>query len=59
MNSPRPYLLSVMTATLLINFVAVWLATYCAHPTMHQTYQPSSPRHFQISPIPPGVDWTS
>jgi hypothetical protein len=59
MNSPRQYLLSVMTAILVINFVAIWLASFSEHPTMSQTYQPSSPRHFQLSPIPPGADWTS
>jgi hypothetical protein len=56
MTSSR-FFLSSAVVTVLISLVSVSIVTSLA-PTSKQTYSPSS-RHFQISPVPPGADWTS
>jgi hypothetical protein len=64
MNSPTPNrsrpFLSAMAGTILISLGSVWLATLVAPVTVTpHGDQPPSSRNFQISPIPPGADWTS
>lgn len=53
--------LSATAGTVLISIASVWLTTSVFAPltTVPETYQSPSSRHFQISPIPPGADWTS
>ena len=61
MTSPtrsRPFL-SALAGTILVSFASVWLTTLFAPVSVKEPYQPSSSRHFQISPIPPGADWAS
>jgi hypothetical protein len=59
MPSSRPFV-SALAATILISLSSVWLTTFFAPVTVTpQASQPSSSRHFQLSPIPPGADWTS
>jgi len=55
-------LISSALATVLVSVIAVWLATshvshYDAAPTHPKAS--SSRQLFQLSPIPPGADWTS
>jgi hypothetical protein len=57
MTSSR-FVLSSAVVTVLISLLSVSIVTSLAPVTSKQTYSPSS-RHFQISPVPPGADWTS
>ena len=56
-------LISGTLATVLVSVIAVWLATptYVSHYNAAPTHPKasSSRQLFQLSPIPPGADWTS
>jgi hypothetical protein len=55
-------LISSTLGTVLVSVIAVWLATstYVSHYDAAPTSKASSSRQlFQLSPIPPGADWTS
>jgi hypothetical protein len=64
-----PYALASSTlGTVLVSMTAVWLVTSAYAPasrpdlaSVHQSHSSSfsSHSHFQLSPIPPGADWTS
>jgi hypothetical protein len=57
-----PYaLLSSTLGSILVSFAAVWLATshLNAAGVGHSSYHSPSGPMFQLSPIPPGADWTS
>ena len=60
-NNHRPFL-SALTCTILVSLTSLWIVNTVAPAPHHQENQgqqsPSS-RHFQISPIPPGADWTA
>jgi hypothetical protein len=58
MTNSRPFLKAIV-ATILLSLSSVWLTTFFMPGTVNpEPFQPSS-HHFQISPIPPGADWTS
>jgi hypothetical protein len=67
MTSPKSrYVLSVLTisslGTTLVSILATWVVSSLAFAPIvlpPGADQPLSGRHFQISPIPPGADWTS
>jgi hypothetical protein len=57
-------LMSSTLGTILVSVTAVWLATSTYAPAArpdaaHHTYSGSSSKLFQLSPIPPGADWTT
>jgi hypothetical protein len=58
MTNSRPFLKAIV-ATILLSLSSVWLTTFFMPGTViPEPFHPSS-RHFQISPVPPGGDWTS
>ncbi len=59
-----PYaLVSSTLGTILVSITAVWLvaATYTplAAPDARPSHSTGSHQFYQLSPIPPGADWTS
>ena len=61
---PFPYALASSTlGTVLVSMTAVWLAaaSYAPPAASHaqRSHSTSSHQLFQLSPIPPGADWTS
>jgi hypothetical protein len=58
---PRLFVSSTLGATL-VSIAAAWIVTSLAFapdsPSAVHAYQPHG-HHFQLSPIPPGADWTS
>jgi len=62
-NHSLPYaLLGSALGGILISFAGVWLATSLLYPPViantHSSHSPSGPM-YQLSPIPPGADWTT
>jgi hypothetical protein len=59
---PRLFVSSTLGTTL-VSIAAAWIVTSLAFatpdtPSAASAYQPHG-HHFQLSPIPPGADWTS
>jgi hypothetical protein len=60
-NTYRPFL-AALACTILVSLTSVWIVNAVAPAPYHQEnrgQQSFSSRHFQISPIPPGADWTA